>query len=171
MNDAFELLDPINAREFLKHFSPSMRQQGDRLMRQGKVMDLTAQEPGLVYDATVEDRGKHLVLLRYDPVEGWSSRCTCESDNCGHVYAAMRGLLAEHSAAAVRNLSSGASTAARAKSAAVEPRESGGLIRRLMVAHNRPLLPEETKWIQKVRTVYKRCQQTRHITGWDFQEL
>src|SRR5690242_14101618 len=104
----------------------------------GKVESLAAQDPGKRYCAEVKDGELCEVDLRYDPEEGWLGSCSCEEEfDCEHVAAAMRALLAEHSTAAVRNLSSGVSTAAKAGGKADE--EHGKLDRRLMAALGRPL--------------------------------
>src|SRR2546425_5554959 len=172
MNDAFELLDPRNAQAFLKSFESEARRKGEAHFLQGHVHELTAEEPGMAYSAVVKDGRPYEVYLQYDPVEGWSGDCSCPTEfDCEHVFAALRALLAEHSTAAVRNLSAGvSSTAAWARSGAKPEDEANGLARRLMAALGRPLKAEETKFVRKVHTVFSRCRQNRHITQWDFEE-
>src|SRR6266404_6408126 len=128
----------------------------------------------MAYSAVVNDGEPHEVDLEYDPVEGWSGNCTCEREfDCQHIFATMRALLAEHSTAAVRNLSAGVSTASGGWNKATSKAEddSAGLARRLMATLGRSLNAEETKFVRKVHNVYLRCQQTRHITHWDFTDL
>src|SRR6266404_2646667 len=128
----------------------------------------------MAYSAVVNDGEPHEVDLEYDPVEGWSGNCTCEREfDCQHIFATMRALLAEHSTAAVRNLSAGVSTASGGWNKATSKAEddSAGLARRLMATLGRSLNAEETKFVRKVHNVYLRCQQSRHITHWDFNEL
>src|SRR5712691_6803232 len=111
MNEVFELLDPRNAQAFLKSFDPATRRKGDSHFNLGHVQDLAPDEPGMAYSAHVQNGEREKVYLYYDSEDGWSGECTCPVEfECEHVYAAMRALLAEHSAAAVRNLSSGVST-------------------------------------------------------------
>jgi len=173
MTEAFELLDPRNARAFLERFNSQARRKGEQHFRRGSVQALAPEQPGLVYSAEVRDGEVQDVELEYDPVHGWSGVCSCPAqDACEHVFAAMRALLAEHSAAAVRSLSAGVpSAAAWAKSANATDEEAGGLARRLMATLRRPLDPKETRFIRKIQAVYKRCQKNRHITHWDFEEM
>src|ERR1700720_1385615 len=105
-------------------------------------------------------------------------RCTCEKESeCEHIYAAMRALLAEHSTAAVRNLSAGLSSSIASAAGLVRPRnkppaaDPGDLARRLTAAHQRPLDATETRFVRKVHSSYVRCCQTHNITRWDFQEM
>src|SRR6266404_7111196 len=153
MNDAFELLDPRNAQAFLKQFTGDVKRRGEAFFRKGLVQNLAPEEAGMSYSAVVNDDEPHEVDLEYDPVEGWSGTCACEQEfDCEHVFAAMRALLAEHSTAAVRSLSAGASPASAGwtKSTSKAEDESGGLDRRLRAALGRPLKAEETKFIRKV---------------------
>ena len=174
VKEAFELLDPANAQSFLKSFSQAARRKGEALFRSGGVRELLIEQPGLTYSAQVKDGAMHDVHLEYDQLDGWSGDCSCPQEfECEHVFAAMRALVAEHSSAAVRNLSAGLSSAGAAwPRISNKPEEqAGGLARRLMVALGRPLKAEETKFVRNVHNVYTRCQQTRHITHWDFEEM
>jgi hypothetical protein len=40
-----------------------------------------------------------------------------------------------------------------------------------MASLGRSLKPEENKFTRKIQSVFKRCQQNRHITRWDFDEM
>src|SRR6266567_4157870 len=174
MNEAFELLDPLNAQAFLTSFDSTARRKGDAHFNLGHVRDLVAEDPGMAYSAEVQDGQKREVYLHYDSVEGWSGDCTCPvEEDCEHIFAAMRALLAEHSAAAVRSLSAGASSASpmRARGGKKQDEESGGLARRLMATVGRPLDAKETAFIRKVHAAFLRCRQNGHITRWDFEEM
>lgn len=175
MNDAFELLDPRSAQAFLKSFDPETRRRGESHLRKGHVQELTPKEPGMYYTAIVESGGAQEVGLEYDPIEGWSGSCTCtRGEDCEHIFATMRALLAEHSAASVRSLSSAGSQAAAvavARAASKSEEDSGRLARQLMASLGRPLKSEENKFIRKVQNVFKRCHVNRHITRWDFDEM
>ena len=174
MNDAFELLDPRNAQAFLKQFSGEFKRKGEALFRRGLVENLAPEQPGMAYSAVVNDRGSNEVYLEYDAEDGWSGTCTCDTElECEHIFATMRTLLAEHSTAAVRNLSAGISSPASpgGKSAAKGEDDSAGLARRLMATLGRSLNAEETKFVRKLHNVFLRCQQTSHITHWDFNEI
>src|SRR2546427_7884437 len=142
MNDAFELLDPGNARSFLKSFEAQARRKGEAAFRTGRVHDLVAEQPGMADSAVVKDGEGNEVNLHYAPVEGWSGEFSCpEEFDCEHVFAAMRALLAEHSTGAVRNLSAGVSTPASGwgKAGQKTEEDAGGLARRLMATLGRPL--------------------------------
>lgn len=175
MNDAFELLDPRSAQAFLKSFDSETRRRGDSHFRKGQVQNLEPLEGGVSYTATVQaGEVSHEVRLDYDPIEGWSGTCTCSRQtDCEHIFAAMRALLLEHSAASVRSLSSVNSQTAMAvaRAATKSDEETGRLARQLMSTLARPLKAEENKFIRKVQNVFKRCEQNRHITRWDFDEM
>src|ERR1019366_8880610 len=175
MVDAFELLDPRNAQSFLKQFSADARRKGEECFRRGAVQDLVPEEPGIAYSAFVTVGQRYKVDLAYEPEEGWWGTCSCPlGSDCEHVVAAMRALLAEHSRAAGRRLStrgpsaSAPLAAARSKPAASDASE---LVRRLLAARKRPLKAEERKFLGKVRTVYERCLHARRITHWDFEDM
>jgi hypothetical protein len=178
MEDAFQLLDPHEAKAFLKNFDTETRRRGEALFRTGKVRDLAPVEAGLSYTAEVGTAKPYHVELVYDEDEGWEGDCACDDEfQCEHIFAAMRALLAEHSTAVVRNLSASVPSAiAAAMSGARQEKkgaetESETLARKLLTALQRPLTAAETKFIRKVHAVYTRCCQARHITRWDFQEM
>jgi hypothetical protein len=175
VNDTFELLDPRSAQAFLKTFDSETRRRGESHFRKGHVQELSPQEAGMHYTAAVgTGQWSQEVDLEYDPIEGWSGSCTCpRGTDCEHIFAAMRALLAEHSAASVRSLSSGSSQAAAAvaRAATKSDEDSGRLARQLMASLGRPLKAEESKFTRKVQNVFKRCKQNRHITRWDFDEM
>src|SRR5205085_7028593 len=114
------------------------------------------------------DEEKTDVELFYDPIEGWSGNCTCEKEeDCHHQYAAMRALLAEHSTAVVRNLSS---TTPKSGSRNVSPARTEaepGLNRRLTAALGRSLSDQETKSVRQVQHTYAQSHQRRSITRGD----
>src|SRR5262245_59292462 len=102
VNDAFELLDPENAKSFLKHFTGDVRRKGESLFASSLVHDLVPESPGKGYLATVDDDQPREVEVYYDEVDGWTGTCDCGREpNCPHLFATMRALLAEHSAAVV----------------------------------------------------------------------
>jgi hypothetical protein len=174
MTEAFELVDPRNAQAYQKSFSSEAKRKGDALFRLGRVEDLVAKQPGISYQAKLKDGEIQHVYLQYHEVNGWSGHCSCPAEfDCEHVFAVLRTLLVEHSAAAVRNLSSGAVTASAEsrRASAKQDEESAGLVRRLTAALGRTLKPDEAKFLRKVHNVYGRCRQMGHITRWDFEEM
>jgi SNF2-related domain/Helicase conserved C-terminal domain len=175
VNDAFELLDPRSAEAFLKSFDPETRRRGNSHFQKGHVQGLEPVEGGACYTASVQSgEVSHEVDLEYDPIAGWAGSCDCSREvDCEHIFAAMRALLAEHSAASVRSLTSISpeASAAVARAATKSDDDSGRLARQLMASLGRPLKAEENKFTRKVQNVFKRCQQNRHITRWDFDEM
>ncbi|MCX6926528.1 MAG: DEAD/DEAH box helicase [Verrucomicrobia bacterium] len=175
MDNAFELLDPRTAQAFLKQFSADARRKGEACFRRGAVQDLVPEKPGVAYSARVKDGELYVVDLEYDPTDGWLCGCSCPQEfDCEHILAAMRALLAEHSAAAVRTLSgSGPSASATLAAARSKPAaaDSSELVSRLVASRNRQLKAEERKFLGKVHGVYARCRQVGHITHWDFEEM
>jgi hypothetical protein len=174
MSEAFQLVDPQSAREYLKLCGAGARNRGDVLFRRNSVQDLTPERPGFRYSALIKADREYRVGLEYDETEGWMGDCSCPQEiDCEHVCAAMRALLAEHSAAEVRNLSAGRTSAAagvgRAPRKTDEP--SLGVARRLMAALGRPLNALETRFVRKIETAFTRCQESRRITQWDFHDL
>src|SRR5215471_3353394 len=71
----------------------------------------------------------------------------------------------------VRNLSASRTTSAASAASKGKGTEEPGLARRLTAAVNRPITPEETKFIRKVSAVFQRVRQLGHISRWDFQEM
>ena len=173
VNDAFELLDPGNAQSYLKKFSPEARRQGQKAFAAGGVHSLAPDTPGKFFSGEVHADGEVFnVHLYYDPVEGWMGDCTCaQRTKCAHNFAAMRALLAEHSSAVVRNLSASRATGGAGMALKGKSGEEPGLARRLLSHLGRPLNPEESKYIRKVRATYERVRQLAHISRWDFQEM
>jgi hypothetical protein len=171
MENGFELLDPSNARAFLKRFSAEDKRNGNSCYQRGCVGDFEVDEPGVSYDTSVVEGNEHFgVDLTYDGVDGWRGHCTCGFERCHHQYAAMRALLAEHGTAVVRNLSS--SKPAAMQNAAASTREvEAGLARRLTSALGRVPNAIESKFIKRVSTAYARSRQTGTITYWDFEEM
>ncbi|HVM47186.1 MAG TPA: DEAD/DEAH box helicase, partial [Candidatus Acidoferrum sp.] len=127
------------------------------------------------YFATVRNGKTQEVALEYHPPEGWAAVCTCPMETgCEHAVAALRALLAEHSRASVRGLSTGgpAATAALAASrSAPTISESSELVRRLMAKRQQPLTPQECRFIAKVRSIFARCRSNGYITPGEFNEM
>ena len=97
VNDAFELLDPANAQAFLRKFPADARRKGQTCFDAGCVHELAAEVSGKAYSAVVhEGNERNEVQLFYDGTDGWSGTCSRpEDDQCLHLYAAMRALLAD----------------------------------------------------------------------------
>src|SRR5437899_10863771 len=171
MENGFELLDPSNARAFLKRFNAEGRRKGNSCYQRGCVTLLEVDEPGESYNAKVQEQeNDYEVGLYYDGSEGWMGECSCSPDDlCHHQYAAMKALLAEHGATVVRNLSSGKSTTPQsiARAREVDP----GIARKLTAVLRRPLSGTEAKFVKGIENAYTKCRQTGNITYWDFEEM
>ena len=174
MSDAFELLDAQDAHDFLNAFDATTRRKGEEYFRAGRVRDLAAKEPGAAYTAAVQGTSLYAVELSYDAIEGWAGKCTCPVQfDCKHAYAAMKAVLAEHSVAAVRNISMRAVGDSKPATPVFKPvpvpvrpfneEVEAGL--------GRALRADETKFLRKLTMVFNRCRQTRTISHWDFDEL
>lgn len=176
VSDAFLISDPHDAQDFLSGFSPASQREGDALFSRGAVRDLAAKRPGVAYSAVVGSaENLQQVELVYEPGTGWGGGCTCDQDgDCAHVFAAMRSLLAEHRATAVRSLSGGTAGRAAAVSAArlrPDPAVTSELARRLVAALGRGLKPEEMRYLRQVHEVYGRCINRAGIAAEDFAAL
>src|SRR5439155_25464438 len=66
MSDPFELLDPSNARTFLKDFGGQAQRKGEAHFHSGRVQDLAANQPGIAYSAVINDGEPHEGYVQYD---------------------------------------------------------------------------------------------------------
>jgi SNF2-related domain/Helicase conserved C-terminal domain len=173
--DVFELLDPQSAQEFLRDFEPGDRRLGESLFRNGSVQELVSLDVGLSYRAAVEcggSEGPVRVTLSYSPLEGWSNDCSCSAaKDCGHAYAAMCALLAEHSSAVVRGLSSGQGLSGGSSRGRGGPEQAMGVAQALSQALGRALVAEEKRFADKVKSAYLNWRRTRHLGPWHFESM
>jgi hypothetical protein len=173
MSEKFELVDPEEAQQFLTTLSHATRRKGDAYFREGRVVALRCVEPGVYYEAEVRGGAAYVVSLRCDDLDGWEADCTCPREfDCKHVYAAMKALLAEHSSAVVQKISAGKAP----KPAVLDqkpsvPALSAPFHEKVAAALGRPLQRDETKFLNKLNEVYRRCVTTRQINNWDFDQL
>ena len=181
MNDGFELLDPQAAQLFLQRFSVEARRKGEACFRRGGVASLVPEGAGESYSAQIADGFNYEVTLTRaagadeSGARGWLGSCNCpKGEGCGHIYAAMSALLAEHNSALVRRLSSSLPDArrgaARAKPKA-EPPRSQELAHQLKTALGRELDRRENAFVRKVHETFERCRLTRSLSFWDFQQM
>jgi hypothetical protein len=173
--DAFELLDPRSAQAFLKSFAGDVQRKGDACFRRGCVQELASVKPGTNYAVHLNNGEDIEVQLDYDPAKGWSGECSCDKfANCEHIFAAMRALLAEHSAAAVRSLSSGGAAASASLAASrnkPDVAESSELVGSLLAHRKGPLKRDEKKFLAHFRAVHARCLNYGRVSEWDIAEL
>jgi hypothetical protein len=174
--DAFELRDPIDAQALLGRVIGELRQKGEALFRAGGVHEFVAELPGRAYSTRVAVQDAvYRVGLRYEAAEGWWGTCSCPRRfGCEHIYAAMRGLLAEYRTVVVRGLSASLRPAVPAPASPPSPpapEDAGPILERLKAALGRALTKEEWSFVQRVKAAYVRCRQTHRISHWDFAEM
>lgn len=172
MTDPFILDDPQAAQAYLRAFPEATRRKGEACVAEGAVRDWKCNEPGRGFTSTVEDTFQYHVSLYSMEGVGWNGDCTCpQAHDCRHLYAAMRELLAEHSAALTRNLSSGTvRPAGRAVEAAPTNRQKT-FADEVAEALGRPLKPTERKFLTALTRVYEHARLTRQVTTVDLVPL
>jgi hypothetical protein len=100
----FEGFNLKAAQRYLKSFDPRTRNKGENYFRNGAVDAVSCESPGHAYSATVLGSEAYPVSVFWD--DGWDAECSCPvGGECKHIYATVKQLLAEHSAAMVANLS------------------------------------------------------------------
>ena len=172
MSDAFDLVSPDEAREYLDSFDLSTRRKGEAYLREGRVGEIACHEPGRDFVIPVRGSQPYQVEIYHDGTE-WLGDCTCPVEiDCKHVYAALKALLAEHSVARVREISGGAvSSTQPPKRSGEKSKAPESLSSMAASALGRALRPDEIRFLRKLHDAYERSRQTRHITRWDFQDL
>jgi hypothetical protein len=172
MTDPFILADPQGAQAFLRGFPEAIRRKGEERFGAGAVGKWVCHEPGRGFQTTVEDTFAYEVQVYAYEAEGWDGDCSCpQGSDCRHVYAAVRSLLAEHSAALTRNLSSGQ---VRPAGRAVAPTSTGpeaSLATALATVLKRTLRAEERKYVDAVQRVFEHTRLTRRLTAADLAPL
>lgn len=172
MTDPFILADPQGAQEFLRSFPETVRRKGEDCFRAGAVGKWTCHEPGRGYETTVEDTFVYGVQVYSYEAEGWDGDCTCaQRHDCRHVYAAVRALLAEHTTALGRSLSSGKMRPAGRTVAAPPEGPGDALATAVATAHKRPLRAEERKFLDALRRIFEHTRLTQRITYGDLAPL
>ena len=123
----------------------------------------------------VQGSQPYKVRLSWYAAEGWDGVCTCPMQfSCKHLYAAMKALLAEHSVAAVRGLSSGLAGQTKVGSAPAKERlerRPESLAAAVRLTLGRTLRKEENHFLAQLSEMYGRCAVTHRITRWDFDQI
>ena len=172
MSDAFDLINPDEAREYLDSFDLATRRKGEAYLREGRVGEIVCEEQGRRFVAPVRGSEPYHVEIYFDGEE-WVGDCTCPVQvDCKHVYATLKALLAEHSVARVREISGGAvAPLPLVERSSGKARTSASLASMAATALERALRPDEIKFLRKLHEAYEHSRQTRQITRWDFQNL
>jgi hypothetical protein len=176
MDDAFQLQDPQAAQDYLRSFPAEVQRRGHARFREGRVEELKVIQPGISYDAMVQDSAWHnQVTLTHLAQGGWDGVCSCPSKIlCVHIFAAMNALLAEHRMALVRQLSAGqvaAATPPSSPKAKPEPSEPEELDERLAAATGKALTKQARSFLGRLHEIYLRSRQTHQLNYWDLHQL
>jgi hypothetical protein len=174
MSEPFLLNDPEDAREYLASLDAQAQIRGEKYFRQGHVGGVMCSQPGKEFAVVVQGSLLYQVTLYRDPLDGWLGECSCpQGGDCKHTYAAMKSLLAEHSLAQVRGMSSG-ELSVSAPGQHDKPRPAtpaGSFAQQVAAALGRSLVAQETVFLRKLSEVYTRCSTTRRISNWDLEDL
>ena len=164
------LPEPDALREFLATMHPNAQTRGSRYFREGCVHDL-AQVSERRFAGIVQGTQPYDVSLEFTRDAGWFGKCSCPVDyaDCKHLFAFGKALLAEHSVAAVQDLSQRQPAADNyvrpPKSAAPQP-----LIDEVRGALGRELTRNEADFLTRVMQAYTRVQMNRQtVTHLDFK--
>ena len=135
------------------------RRAGKQLLARGAVLEWTGDAFGRQFTVAVRDIDVFTVNLTYQD-DLWDAECTCPTGyDCAHAFAAMTTLLGEVPLPSTP-------APARNQGAAMK------LDRRLAEVLQRKLKPEETAYVSKIQTLYKRCQSMNGgLSGWELQTL
>lgn len=157
------------AQQFLKELPPETRRRGEQMQAEGIIQDLRCVQPGVEYIADVQDGTLLQTTLSFDRETGaWWEACSCAAGGgCEHAAGMMNALLAEHSAASVRNLSAGK----RKRKVEEPPAASGALARQATEALGRELSRAESEFVRKVEERFARLREKPAVTGDDFVAL
>ena len=166
MANPFLIQAPEEIGDFLRKFPAANRKKGESLFNQGAVKQMKCVDPGSEYEAIVEETEPCEVGLYLEPESGWYGECDCfDGTQCGHVYAAFKALLAEHSVAQVQSLSGGSGGSVAGNSALQSFRE------KVVSSLGRALKKEEEEYLQLLRSAFRRCKDTGQISSFELQRL
>jgi len=159
------------ANAFLHAMNPNTQARGEKCFREGCVLDVEMEDPNF-FIAYVRDSKDYKVSLEFSPPDGWFCDCSCPIGyNCKHIYAAMKALLAENSAAKVQQLTVIPPLAAPTKKKIVRSAPTMTLAQELLQLKGGPFNADEKRFLAKLQLTHARCVQYRKITRWDFDEL
>jgi hypothetical protein len=172
MSDTFVLADPRGAQSFLRSFPEITRRKGEACFAAGGVNGLECKEPGRGFAAQVEDTfSYHVSVFSYE-AEGWDGDCTCpQAHGCRHIYATVRALLAEHSAALTRSLSAGTLRQTGRMVQPVAPPQEVPFASEVATKLGRPLKNPEKRYLAALHRVFEHARLTQQITASDLAPL
>lgn len=159
------------ANAFLRAMNPNAQARGEKYFRQGRVAGIEMEEANC-FIANVEGSESYFVSLEFDPRGGWFGDCSCPiGADCKHVYAAMKALLAENSAAKVQQLSVIPPLSVPTKRKTIRTTPNLTIAQELQQLKGSALGANEKRFLARLHLTYGRCVQARKITRWDFEEL
>lgn len=165
MTSLFVDLDVAGVRTFLDAADPQVRKEGERLFRAGKTSLLDSSTPGCLRFRIEGDPSVEVVWSR-DGNSDWTAVCDVHKEqDCSHVYAAGKALLAEHSHALVQNLSS------RAAAAVVPDTNSGGLEASVRASLGRALTRKEKEFVREIADLFKTSKGLGEISTLELRRL
>ena len=143
-------------QRYLSSFDSRTKKKGESYFRSGAIQSVECSEPGRIYTATVLGGELYEVILTYD--DGWSSECSCPMEfDCKHTYAALQQLLAEHSSAAVADLSetAGKTFPATKPKPALAP--SASFVDTIRKKLGRKLTADESRYLKTVNQLFRQA--------------
>ena len=160
------------ANAFFHAMNPNAQERGEKYFRQGRVLQIEMEKPNQ-FIAIVRGSEPYVVSLEFSPQTGWTGGCSCPiGSDCKHIYAAMKTLLAENSAARVQQLSVSPPLSVLKKNRpTVPPFNRSTVAQELQQLNGRALNAEEKRFLTRLQLTYARCVQARKITRWDFEQL
>ncbi len=161
MPPPISLVAPEAARAFLAAINAQSARRGEAYLDENRVNGITCLQPGTAYSIKVHGTFSYEVSFCYDPDTGWDAECSCPVGcDCKHIYAAVKTLLARSGGAA-----------APGTDVPAPPPPSEGLAAKVQAALERPLKPQESGYLRKLREAFRRVATSRQIGYWDLETL
>src|SRR5215218_2808024 len=151
---------------------PGSKKRGSKYFQDGRVHDIQ-QDDACSFSGTVRGGEDYKVSLEFIPDEGWWGECTCPMDyqDCKHLFAFGKALLAEHNHSRVQDLS-GFKLVANTNPRQQKNESSGSFIEEVRSSLGRELNKRELDLLMQVLTIYSRVQSRRDsVTYLDFRML
>lgn len=170
MTDSIRLPSREELENVLSLFDSGTRSRGESCFRAGEVVRVECVNPEESFRAELSGEEPIEVHIERDVDGGWLSECTCvQKYRCWHIYAAMKGLLAEDNLSRVRDLSATPTARNSGRQDRVLPQRP--LSERLRQALGRPLKKKENDYLERIGRLYRRTRLSRALTGLQLQDL
>ena len=172
VNASISLPDADALRKALAAMPPGAKKRGSTYFQEGRVHDIQQDNP-YNFSGTVRGGEDYGVSLEYIPDEGWWGECTCPMDyqDCKHLFAFGKALLAEHNHSRVQDLS-GFRLEANPISKQPKNESSESFVEEVRSSLGRELKQRELDFLTQVLKIYSRVQSRRDsVTYLDFRTL